>query len=330
MSETTTTTDPIIAATVAEELRRYPDGLTARKIAGQANLGLAAVGDVLTEMEAAGTVTRTPGEATGKGNRRAADVWTLPADAPATPDAAGTTVDAASDTAPAPGETTPDTEASVADVSDPTDTTAERDTLPEAPVSGAPVGSPDHYKIVMVAGVLGDHPDGVSAAQVADESGLRAGIVGRVLAAMEAAGAAGRTPGDESGVELWTRGEADLATVSLAAVPAWAECPTCGHRTRVRSTVGTRRVSTAPGQNSDGQRTLAKGELETMVREFLRAHPGHEFNAGTIAREIGRSSGAVGNALAKLVISGAALLVKDAPMTYAAPAPAPAEAGAQA
>lgn len=63
----------------------------------------------------------------------------------------------------------------------------------------------------MVAGILRDHPDGVTVAAIADESGLRAAIVGKVLAAREAAGAAVRKPADESvpsGVELWVRGEA--------------------------------------------------------------------------------------------------------------------------
>src|SRR6266540_1764164 len=189
-----------------------------------------------------------------------------------------------------------------------------------APVSGAPVGSADHFKIVMVAGVLGDHPDGVSAADIADESGLRAAIVGRVLAAMETAGAAARKPTDDaSSTELWVRGDGDLTTVSLVAAPTWCEC-TCGNRHRVRTTVGTRRaVSAAPGQNSDGQRTLGKNELRNIVRDFLREHPGHEFTPTHLGREIGRSSGAVANALAKLVVSGEAVLVREAPATFSAP-----------
>ena len=177
-----------------------------------------------------------------------------------------------------------------------------------APVSGAPVGSGDHLKIVMVAGILGDHPDGVSASAIVDESGLRAAIVGRVLAAMETAGAAVRKPpgepadeSDPSGVELWVRGDADLTTVDLSAAAVRVVCPTCQRPMPRRNTVSVARTGTAgPGQNSDGQRTLGKGELENLVRDFLRANPGHEFTALTIARELGRSSGAVGNALAKL------------------------------
>src|SRR6266571_3336805 len=70
--------------------------------------------------------------------------------------------------------------------------TPDETATPAPDETGAPVGSGDHLKIVMVAGILGDHPDGVTAAGIADESGLRAAIVGRVLAAMETAGAAVR------------------------------------------------------------------------------------------------------------------------------------------
>lgn len=209
-----------------------------------------------------------------------------------------------------------------------------------APVSGAPVGSSDHLKIVMVAGILGDHPDGVTAAAIADESGLRAAIVGRVLAAMETAGAAVRKPAntddesdatdtpDGSGVELWVRGEADLTTVDLSAAAVRVVCPTCQRPMPRRNTVNVTRTPAGPGQNSDGSRTLGKNELRTIVRDFLLAHPGHEFTPTTLAREIGRSSGATANALAKLVVSGEAVFVREVPATFAAPetAATPAEA----
>src|SRR6266508_513978 len=192
-----------------------------------------------------------------------------------------------------------------------------------APVSGAPVGSGDHLKIVMVACILGDHPDGVSASAIVDESGLRAAIVGRVLAAMETAGAAVRKRADESdpsGGELWLRGEADLTTVDLSAAAVRVVCPTCQRPMPRRNTVSVSRTGTAgPGHNGDGQRTLGKNELRNLVRDFLRNNPGHEFTPTTIGRELGRSSGAVGNALAKLVISGEALLVNEAPATFSAP-----------
>ncbi|GFJ87557.1 hypothetical protein [Phytohabitans rumicis] len=164
----------------------------------------------------------------------------------------------------------------------------------------------------------------MSAATVVDESGLRAAIVGRVLGAMEAADAAVRMPpveGDETGVEVWLRGEADLSAVDLSVAAVREVCPTCQRPMPRRTGVNTRRtVSTALGTNGDGSPTLGKGQLADLVRDFLNAHPGHEFNAGTIARELSRSSGAVGNALAKLVVNGGAVLTNDAPMRYTAPA----------
>jgi len=171
------------------------------------------------------------------------------------------------------------------------------------PVPGAPVGSADHMKIVMVAGVLGDHPGGVSAATVADESGLRVAIVGRVLAAMEVAGVAVRKPADASDVELWVRGDGDLTTVDLANAETFHEC-TCGHRHRVRTAVGTRRTASAPGANSDGQPKLRKGDLRAMVLEFINNRPGHVFTAYDIAKELGRSPGAVINNFEYLLREG--------------------------
>lgn len=239
-------------------------------------------------------------------------------------------------TEPAPAATTDETTAPPAapDASPPASPDASLDTASAttndapasgAPVSGAPVGSGDRLKIVMVAGILGDHPDGVTAAAIVEESGLRAAIVGRVLAAMETAGAATRKPADTAdesgtpGAELWVHGEADLETVSLAAVATYHEC-TCGHRHRVASAVRIRATGpVAPGHNSDGQRTLGKNELRAIVKDFLWAHPGHEFTPTTISKEIRRSSGAIGNALDNLVNSGEAEMVKEAPATFSAP-----------
>src|SRR5438034_1345948 len=170
-----------------------------------------------------------------------------------------------------------------------------------APVSGAPVSTGDHLKVVMVAGILGDHPDGVTAPAIVDESGLRAAIVGRALAAMETAGAAVRKPAttddgepDPTGTELWLRGEADLPTVDLTAAAVRVVCPTCNRPMPRRNTVAVGRTGpAAPGHNGDGQRTLGKNELRNVVRDFLAANPGHEFTPTVISREIGRSSGAI-------------------------------------
>lgn len=252
--------------------------------------------------------TRKPADATEPAGTTAPATDAPAADAPATdPVSADTTSATANDTPTHPSPTG--------------DTPAEAP-VSGAPVSGAPISSADHLKVVMVAGVLGDHPEGASAATIADESGLRAAIVARALAAMEAAGAAVRKPANEDGTpgELWVRGEADLSGVSIVIEPTYHVC-TCGHRHKV-GTPGTRPTSTTPGHNGNGQTILGKGELRAIVLDFLRAHPGHEVSPTTISHEIGRSSGAIGNALTKLVVSGEALLINEAPARYSA-APLP-------
>jgi hypothetical protein len=152
----------------------------------------------------------------------------------------------------------------------------------------------------------------VSAFDVATESGLRAQVVGRVLAAMEAVDAALRVTG-ASGAELWARGDGDLSTVDLDNVTPTIECPNCAHRIPLPAGAGARRTgprragASAPGVNGDGQAKFAKGELRELVLGFVSAHPGHVFSAGTVTRELeaalGRvvSPGAVGNNLNALV-----------------------------
>ena len=69
-----------LPATVADELSRHPEGVTARKLAGITSLPLAGVGETLRALEAAGTATRSPGES-GPNGRKGADLWH-----PVTPD----------------------------------------------------------------------------------------------------------------------------------------------------------------------------------------------------------------------------------------------------
>ncbi|OJF13131.1 MarR family transcriptional regulator, partial [Couchioplanes caeruleus] len=194
-----------------------------------------------------------------------------------------------------------------------------------APVSGAPSGAGDHLKIVMVAGVLGDHPDGVSAADLIETSGLRAAVVARVLTAMEVAGAAVRKPADKpDGVDLWVRGEADLDKVDLANAAPYRECVcTCGHKHRVKTGVAVttmRRPGRTTGEiNTDGSAKLGKGELERMVEAWMRdLGTGHDVTPTTVGKELGgRSSGACGNALNKLTAAGVVVMTSAAPAKFA-------------
>jgi hypothetical protein len=331
MSETTTTattTATTAAETIARTLANHSDGITVRDLAAEAGVGTSTAAKTLAAMETAGTATRTPSPANG--NRKGADIWRpVTYDTP-TPDEAPVADDATATRDEAPiaddATATPD-EAPVAD-----DATATPDEAPvaddataipdEAPVPAAP-RQPD-LKVLIMAGVLGDHPDGVSAAVAIAESGLAPATGDTILAAMEVAGAARRLPADDDGTELWVRGDAELSTVDPANAPTHVTCPTCGHTRRIRRPSATGRLAGSTGRatgeiNTDGSAKLGKGELERLVEAFIRdLGPGHELTPVTVGRELGgRSSGACGNAMSKLTGAGVLVMTSPAPVKYA-------------
>ncbi|MER6385001.1 hypothetical protein ABT274_34735 [Streptomyces sp. NPDC001127] len=71
-------------------------------------------------------------------------------------------------------------------------------------------------------------------------------------------------------------------------------------------------ASTLPG----GKKRLAPGALRQMVIDHLSAHPGQAFTATGISRVIEKSSGAIANALARLVRENIAEQVSDRPRAY--------------
>ncbi len=199
-------------------------------------------------------------------------------------------------------------------------------------MSGAPVGprQPD-LKVLIMAGVLGGHPDGLTADAAINESGLSVAMGDTVLAAMEAAGAARRLPTTEDGTELWVSvADADLATVDPANAPTTSTCPTCGHTRKIRRPSARRTTGTGTGRttgeiNTDGSAKLAKNGLRNQVEAFMRdLGTGHDVSPGVVARQLGgRSSGAVGNAMARLTEPGVLVMVSEAPVKYALAETAP-------
>lgn len=341
---TTTTATITTAETVARTLAEHPDGITTRELAKAAEVGQSTAQNALIALESAGTARRTPGA--GDGKRRAPDTWrptvtdttdaigdasdTTDApeattdgasDTPAATDAPEVTADGASDT---PQATTDATDTSATDnATDTPDTTDAPGTLAAVSAPAAPVTprQPD-LKILIMAGVLGDHPDGVSAHEAITASGLAAGVADTILLAMEVAGAARRLPVGDDGTEMWVRGEGDLATVDPANAPTHVTCPMCGHTRPVRrATAGPRRPGTgrpAPEVNGDGSARLGKNDLRHRVEAFMRElGTGHDVTPGTVARELARSSGAVGNAMDKLVEVGVLVLTNEAPRMFA-------------
>jgi len=73
---------------------------------------------------------------------------------------------------------------------------------------------------------------------------------------------------------------------------------------------------------------LASGVLRGMVEDHLRENAGQDFSPGAIGKALGRSAGAVHNALEKLVESGYAVRTSDKPKKYSLVA-AGSEAGSE-
>jgi len=135
---------------------------------------------------------------------------------------------------------------------------------------------------------------GSTAAELAAATGLGRSTVGKRLAALEAAGVARRQPGGRDGArrlpDRWMPG---LDPHAKAA--AHGKAPATG--------------STTAGR-------LGKGELGAMVLDYLRNHPDDEVGPTVVARALGRSQGAVANALTKLAASGHAEVTSEAPRRY--------------
>ncbi|TWP46038.1 MarR family transcriptional regulator [Lentzea tibetensis] len=78
--------------------------------------------------------------------------------------------------------------------------------------------------------------------------------------------------------------------------------------------------STKGGADATGEKAarLAPGALRGMVEDYLRDHPGEQFGPTAIATALGgKSSGAVSNALDKLVEDGVATKTLDKPRRFA-------------
>ncbi|UOX90391.1 hypothetical protein MUY14_07130 [Amycolatopsis sp. FBCC-B4732] len=75
-------------------------------------------------------------------------------------------------------------------------------------------------------------------------------------------------------------------------------------------------TSEAATADAPKKERLPKGALYDMVLAFLQAHPGEEFGPAKIGAELVRSSGAVNNALEKLVANGMATKTCEAPKRF--------------
>jgi DNA-binding MarR family transcriptional regulator len=123
------------------------------------------------------------------------------------------------------------------------------------------------------------------------------------------------------------QGDGDDASVTDA-----PEAPARPGAARATATTAT---ATDGRETSDGvstvgsarERRLPPGGLRGMVEDYLREHPDQAFGPSELGRKLGRSGGAVANALVKLVEAGSAVCAQAKPLRYTL---APVERDAQA
>jgi DNA-binding MarR family transcriptional regulator len=143
-----------------------------------------------------------------------------------------------------------------------------------------------------VLALLGARP-GVTAAEIAEATGMARSTATKTLASLASEGRARRVAGGRDGgrrlPDRWSAPPAPARAKGASRAKTSADCA-----------------------------RLGRGELAAQVLAYLRKHPG-EHSPTAIAKALGgRSSGAVGNALDRLNETGDAVQTQPTPRRYTA------------
>ena len=164
-----------------------------------------------------------------------------------------------------------------------------------------PISTPDDALVAAVT----ENP-GATAAAVAAALGIGHSSAQKRLAALEVAGQVRRDRGGRvDGVRAPDRWH------PLDADPAVAAQPATDHEEAGRAEPAVRGAVAA-----DGRGRLGRGALAAMVRDYLAERPKESFGPAALAKTLGRSPGAISNALAAMAERGEAVLVADKPRRY--------------
>jgi DNA-binding IclR family transcriptional regulator len=137
---------------------------------------------------------------------------------------------------------------------------------------------------------LGRHP-GTTVAELAEAAGIGRSTASKALGGLEAEGKVRRLPGGrEAGRRL-----ADHWAPPEGATPS--------------------RAGKAPGEPAAAER-LRPGALGTLVVDYLKAHAEEALGPTAVGKALGRSQGAVANALVRLAEAGTVTVVSESPRRY--------------
>jgi len=187
------------------------------------------------------------------------------------------------------------------------------------------------------------HP-GTTSGDLATHAGIGRSTAGKILAAWASEGSVTRTSQSASdgrrAADIWMISETidDQVICATTAQPEIeagialdaATDPPAGtgsditasdsgteEQQSTTSTIPTNAGTTAPDGAGKAAR-LGKGALRGMVEDYLTEHRGEWFSPSAIGKALGRSSGAVSNALDKLVADGYAVQTHEKPKRFTA------------
>ena len=152
----------------------------------------------------------------------------------------------------------------------------------------------------------------VTSTDLSEILGIGQSTAAKRLAALEAAGSVRRTPGGrEAGRRAPDRWSA-VATPEVAATDVTGGEPgdePSGGELRLAAGEETPEPPAAAGR-------LGRGELGSLVRDYLAARPGESFGPAALGKALDRSQGAISNSLATMAARGEVVLVADKPRRY--------------
>jgi hypothetical protein len=163
---------------------------------------------------------------------------------------------------------------------------------------------------------LAAHPE-VTAAEIAGVLGVGQSTAAKRLAALETSGMVFRIPGGRvAGVRAPDRWSVvpDAVPRPGQAEPEGAAPGSIPPEPASEDTAAGGRVP--EDQAADQAGRLGRGQLGMLVHDYLAARPAEAFGPAGLGKALGRSQGAVSNALAAMAERGEAVLVADKPRRY--------------
>ncbi|MGH3533996.1 MAG: MarR family transcriptional regulator [Pseudonocardiaceae bacterium] len=177
---------------------------------------------------------------------------------------------------------------------------------------------------------------GATTTELAERAGIGRSTAGKILPGWERDGTATRTPGPAQGKrrspDTWTTTDTDPPAdpptsepteTDDTRIPGRTQPPPTSAATASASGAAERAapdsapVAPAPdSEHAAATARLGKGALRGLVEDYLAEHSDQQHSPSAIGRALARSSGAVANALDRLVADGYAVQSQDKPKRY--------------